>query len=132
MGAGRIQQSRPGEDSGPAGVSSAATDAQEPARSDRLDAMQLYVARLCLDCQEVHAETRCPVCASESFAALSRWIPVQDRRARPRDRGQDVAETYRRLLGAAATPTDESKTRAKWPRRAAFIVATLPRIRYLR
>ena len=87
--------------------------------------MQLHAARLCLDCQEVHAETRCPVCASESFAALSRWIPVQERRARPRDRGQDVAETYRRLLGAAATPTDETKTQANWPRRAAFVVATL-------
>jgi len=44
--------------------------------------MQLHVARLCLDCQEVHAETRCPVCASESFAALSRWIPAPERRAR--------------------------------------------------
>jgi len=87
--------------------------------------MQLHAARLCLDCQEVHAETRCPVCASESFAALSRWIPVQERRARARaPDGPDVAETYRRLLGAAAT-TDESKTGAKWPRRAAFIVATL-------
>ena len=88
--------------------------------------MQLHAARLCLDCQEVHAQTQCPVCASESFAALSRWVPVQERRARARATdGQDVAETYRRLLGAAATPTDESKTQAKWPRRAAFIVATL-------
>jgi len=88
--------------------------------------MQLHVARLCLDCQEVHADTRCPVCASESFAALSRWIPVQERRARPRSTaGPDVVETYRRLLDAPATAAEAPKDRAKWPRRAAVIVATL-------
>jgi|SRR4029079_2927200 len=88
--------------------------------------MQLHVARLCLDCQEVHAETRCPVCASESFAALSRWIPAPERRARVRATdGQDLAETYRRILNASATAAEAPKSRAKWPGRAAFIVATL-------
>jgi hypothetical protein len=88
--------------------------------------MQLYVARLCLDCQEVHAEPRCPVCASESFAALSRWIPAQERRVRARSTvGQDVAEAYHRVLNASATATEAPTSRAKWPRRAAFIVATL-------
>jgi hypothetical protein len=42
--------------------------------------MQLRTARLCLDCEEVHAEWRCPVCASASFTYLTRWIPVEDRR----------------------------------------------------
>jgi hypothetical protein len=48
--------------------------------------MQLRNARLCLDCEELHEEQHCPVCASESFAFLAKWIPVDERRvsARPR------------------------------------------------
>ena len=46
--------------------------------------MQLRVARVCLDCEEVHDSAHCPVCASETFAFLSRWVPVQDRRTQPR------------------------------------------------
>src|SRR3954464_15469229 len=41
--------------------------------------MELRTARLCLDCEEVHAEQQCPICASESFAYLTRWVPVGDR-----------------------------------------------------
>jgi hypothetical protein len=39
------------------------------------------------DCEELHEE-HCPVCASESFAFLAKWIPVDERRvgARPRPR----------------------------------------------
>src|SRR5262245_32500541 len=43
---------------------------KEPGRKDRkgtLVFMQLRTARLCLDCEEVHEEQQCPVCASESF-----------------------------------------------------------------
>jgi hypothetical protein len=46
--------------------------------------MQLRMARLCLDCEEVHDAQQCPVCASESFAFLTRWIPAPDRRTGPR------------------------------------------------
>jgi hypothetical protein len=46
--------------------------------------MQLRMARLCLDCEEVHDAQQCPVCASESFAFLGRWIPVPERRTHPR------------------------------------------------
>jgi hypothetical protein len=46
--------------------------------------MQLRNARLCLDCEELHESPQCPICASESFAYLSRWIPVEERRARRR------------------------------------------------
>jgi hypothetical protein len=46
--------------------------------------MQLRVARLCLDCEEVHESQVCPVCASESFAFISRWIEVPERRRQPR------------------------------------------------
>ena len=30
--------------------------------------MQLRTARLCLDCEEIHEENTCPMCASEMFA----------------------------------------------------------------
>ena len=37
--------------------------------------MQLNMARVCLDCEEIHDSRRCPVCASETFAFLTRWVP---------------------------------------------------------
>jgi hypothetical protein len=37
--------------------------------------MQLRNARLCLDCEEVHDAAHCPLCASESFAFITRWVP---------------------------------------------------------
>jgi hypothetical protein len=46
--------------------------------------MQLRGARLCLDCEEIHDEDRCPVCASDAFAFLTRWIPPGERRVSPR------------------------------------------------
>lgn len=46
--------------------------------------MQLREARLCLDCEELHTAERCPVCASEAFAFVTRWLPVDDRRTRAR------------------------------------------------
>lgn len=42
--------------------------------------MQLRVARLCLDCEELHVEDRCPVCASDQYAFLSSWLPSEERR----------------------------------------------------
>ena len=82
--------------------------------------MQLHVARLCLDCQEIHAAPRCPACSSETFAPVSRWIPAQERRVRPRSaQTDDVAETYRQLL----TPDAHAKRGSVWPKRIAFVVA---------
>ena len=47
--------------------------------------MQLRKARLCLDCEEVHdSSQQCPVCASETFVYLTRWVPSPERRATPR------------------------------------------------
>src|SRR5712691_8345193 len=37
--------------------------------------MRLALARLCLDCEEVHDGDRCPVCGSETFAFLKKWVP---------------------------------------------------------
>jgi hypothetical protein len=62
--------------------------------------MQLRMARLCLDCEEVHDEYRCPVCASDHFTYLTRWVPAPERRQRPRAAvapSPDL-EVYRRLV----------------------------------
>src|SRR4051794_30526557 len=82
--------------------------------------MQLHIARLCLDCQEVHAAARCPVCTSASFVPLSKWVPVQERRARPRDASDETAEALKRLLESKPV-----QARSKWPAGAAALVATL-------
>ena len=37
--------------------------------------MQLTTARLCLNCDEVHDAQACPVCVSETFVYLTRWVP---------------------------------------------------------
>src|SRR6476619_6138667 len=82
--------------------------------------MQLHVARLCLDCQEIHAAADCPVCTSASFVPLSRWIPAQERRSRPRQPTDEAADALRRLLESRP-----AQARSKWPTRAAAVVATL-------
>jgi|SRR6266699_2116346 len=61
--------------------------------------MQLHVARLCLDCQEIHDQQTCPGCSSESFAYISRWLPAPERRTQPRPiSSHETADTYRQLL----------------------------------
>ncbi|HWO73656.1 MAG TPA: hypothetical protein VNN21_08860 [Dehalococcoidia bacterium] len=66
--------------------------------------MQLRVARLCLDCEEIHDAQACPVCASEAFAFLSRWVPAPERRMRPRPATSPEAEAYRELLAPNKPP----------------------------
>jgi hypothetical protein len=61
--------------------------------------MQLQMARLCLDCEEVHDAQQCPVCASETFAAMTRWVPTAERRGRPRPNIPPEAEVYRAFAG---------------------------------
>jgi len=46
--------------------------------------MQLRIARLCIDCEEIHDSQQCPVCASEAFEYVTRWIPVRERRVHKR------------------------------------------------
>jgi hypothetical protein len=70
-------------------------------RSSTLIHMQLRTARVCLDCEEVHDAQQCPTCASETFAFLTRWVPVPERRARPRPAepaNPEAVETYREML----------------------------------
>lgn len=67
--------------------------------------MQLRVARLCQDCEEVHAEQQCPVCASETFTFITRWVPAPERRKRPRPTTSPDAEIYRQITGIDAQPS---------------------------
>jgi hypothetical protein len=66
--------------------------------------MQLRVARLCLDCEELFVGDTCPICASQRFAFLSNWLPVEERRRwrRPAPKSssgrQGILETARRLF----------------------------------
>ena len=59
--------------------------------------MQLRNARLCLDCEEVHEGLQCPVCASETFAYVTRWVPIPEPR-RPRPDSSPEADVYRQLV----------------------------------
>lgn len=67
--------------------------------------MQLRVARLCLDCEDVHDSQQCPVCASESFAFLTRWVVAPERRTQTRLPGEPPAEPP-----AAARPAPSKRT----------------------
>jgi hypothetical protein len=68
--------------------------------------MRLMNARLCLDCEEVHDQQHCPVCSSESFAFLTRWVVPSDtvsdsaRTARPPDPvgRREQVDAYRQIL----------------------------------
>ena len=65
--------------------------------------MKLNTARLCLDCDEVHDEAQCPVCASESFAFIKRWVKAPEARAHAAEVNESRVEraaTYRALLAA--------------------------------
>ena len=84
--------------------------------------MQLHVARLCLDCDEIHEEQTCPVCGSESFGYISRWIPAPERRTRPRPViTSPTADAYRELLTPAPAPSGTSR----WLRRGVLGVTAV-------
>ena len=78
--------------------------------------MQLRVARLCLDCEEIHAARTCPRCTSESFALISRWVPAPERRARPRPDTTE-ADVYRALL----EETPETPAKHPWLKGGALL-----------
>jgi predicted nucleic acid-binding Zn-ribbon protein len=87
--------------------------------------MQLHVARLCLDCQEIHDSQTCPICSSESFAYISRWIPAPERRVTPRaaEPGPQ-AETYRQLLASDRAERAAPGT-SRWLKRGVFGLAAV-------
>jgi hypothetical protein len=91
--------------------------------------MQLRAARLCLDRDNVHGTQQCPVCASEAFAFMTRWVPAPERRRLPRVAtvsSVDVA-AYRRLLTANA-PRPKARDLLK---KGAFVLAAVSVSRWL-
>jgi hypothetical protein len=102
---------------GARGAAAVVAELDERAQVTRtLDRMQLRTARLCLDCEEVHEGQQCPVCASESFVYLTRWVPVEERRTR-RPRPPSVA-------------AEPSRT-ARWAKRGAVGIAAIAASRWL-
>jgi hypothetical protein len=84
--------------------------------------MQLDVARLCLDCEEIHDQPSCPVCTSESFAFVSRWIPRPEGHSRPRPaESREMVNTYRELIN----PTPPGSGSRRWAKRGAFGLAVV-------
>jgi hypothetical protein len=84
--------------------------------------MQLHVARLCLDCEELHEQQTCPVCSSESFVYISRWVPTPERRTRPRDvPSRETASVYRDLLDR----NNETPSSRRWLKRSVLGVAAV-------
>jgi hypothetical protein len=68
--------------------------------------MRLRDARLCLDCDEVHDVTMCPICGSESFTYISRWVPLPENERppqRPQAQPSEQVTVYRELLGGEAS-----------------------------
>jgi hypothetical protein len=61
--------------------------------------MELRNARLCLDCEEVHDLEQCPVCGSETFSFITRWVPAAAaRQRRPRPTTSEDADVYKQLI----------------------------------
>jgi hypothetical protein len=67
--------------------------------------MELRNARLCLDCEEVHGEAQCPVCGSETFTFITRWIPAAEGRRRPRPTTSQEADLYKQLISPEQKPS---------------------------
>lgn len=81
--------------------------------------MQLRNARVCLDCEEIHESNECPVCASESYAFVARWVPAANERpARQRPPSPPVA-------------AEAQSAAARWMKRGAAGLAVLAVSRWL-
>ncbi|MGE3957664.1 MAG: hypothetical protein AB7H96_13165 [Vicinamibacterales bacterium] len=92
--------------------------------------MQLRHARLCLNCEEIHNAAHCPVCTSESFTYVSRWVPPGERRsvARPRA-GRSTGPSG--SPSTPAGPAETSRPGRRWARRGAAGLAIVAASRLL-
>lgn len=86
--------------------------------------MHLSVARLCLDCQEIHDADRCPVCTSEVFGFITRWVtvdPVPRHVAANDKRAADSSriDGYRQILGVKP----RRSRAASWLRKGGLLMA---------
>jgi hypothetical protein len=64
--------------------------------------VQLTTARLCLNCDEVHEAQACPVCVSETFVYLTRWVPRSHPDVRRVVRPIDAATVAQRTVEEAS------------------------------
>lgn len=67
--------------------------------------MQLGTARLCVNCEEVHAAQACPACGSENYAYLTRWVPSSKPQPAPRPHAPRITRptmTQRIVFGTGA------------------------------
>ena len=81
-------------------------------------------SRLCLDCEEVHDQQHCPICGSESFAFLTRWVTPSDtvaaaepspratRPPNPAERREQV-DAYRQILNPTPAPANRGRLVAR-------------------
>jgi len=93
--------------------------------------MRLMNARLCLDCEEVHDQQHCPICSSESFAFLTRWVTPSDtvtaepspKASRPPDAvgRREQVDAYRQILN----PEPPAANRGRLVARGALGLALL-------
>ena len=85
--------------------------------------MHLSLARLCLDCQEIHEEDRCPVCTSEAFGFITRWVKLDATPRASKEKERAVTSTkldeYRQIL----SPAPSRSTAARWLRKGGLVVA---------
>lgn len=86
--------------------------------------MHLSVARLCLDCQEIHDKDRCPLCTSDAFGFITRWVkadatPAYTSRDTKRAASSSKIDSYRQIVGS--TPR---RSRAEtWLRKGGLVMA---------
>jgi hypothetical protein len=80
--------------------------------------MQLRKARLCLDCEELHDQKQCPICASEAFAFLTQWMPAPERRKKPRPATLGGERSRPRAAVDERRAVDVMSTIVRWSKRA--------------
>ena len=80
--------------------------------------MQFRIARVCLDCEEVHDAMQCPVCASETFAYLSRWVPAPERRLNARPPSAPMVASPKQVLVGFGVLGAATFALARWSRAA--------------
>jgi hypothetical protein len=72
-------------------------------------------ARLCLDCEELHELDHCPICGSETFAFVTRWVkpsetaavqtsPAQSARPPHSVGRREQVDAYRQILDPPPAP----------------------------
>jgi hypothetical protein len=77
--------------------------------------VRLVNARLCLDCEELHELDHCPICGSETFAFVTRWVKPSEadshetssaKEARPPDSvaRREQVDAYRQILDPTPPP----------------------------